>query len=172
MFDDTHWCFFRIWDRYWDIKECKYKCRYPCVGNILSGGGASSSIVCIVIFGYVVGYDKDSGGNPYKLSKSDHRGYSTEKHRRDVVKTVVRRGVEVICNLDSGQIHRPQTGDGVALYVLKTDLWSLWKEARFQDRGAEEETVVEVIGDMWITRGHACGGLMGGQLMQGLWDTP
>ena len=132
IFDDTHRCFCRIWDRYWDIREWTYKCRYPCSGNILSGGGAISSIVCIVIVGYVGGYEKGSGGNPYKLSKTDHRGEGTDKHRWDVVNTVVRRGVEVIFNLYSGHIHRPHTGDGGALDLLKTDLWSLWKEARFQ----------------------------------------
>ena len=46
--------------------------RYPCVGNILLGGGASGSVLWIGIVSHVRGDDKDGGGNPYKLPKAYH----------------------------------------------------------------------------------------------------
>ena len=45
---------------------------YPCVGNVLMGGGGSVSVVRIRILGHVVGDDDYCGGNSYKLTKVYH----------------------------------------------------------------------------------------------------
>ena len=45
---------------------------YPCVHNVLLGGGVGGSVVQIVITGHVGGNDKDVEGNLYKLLNTYH----------------------------------------------------------------------------------------------------
>ena len=96
--------------------------RYPSVGNVLSGSGASISIVWIGIVGPVGGNANEGGGNPYKLPKEYHREEGSEKQRRDVVNTDGPRGVEGGWNSDSVRINCPHTGDGVTVGGFKTNI--------------------------------------------------
>ena len=94
--------------------------RYPCVRNYLLGGGASGSVVQIVIVVHVGDDDKYGGGNSYKITKSYHMEEGAEKHIWDVGDTGGRRGIEGIWNEYSGQIQQLQAGDGGAVGSSKT----------------------------------------------------
>ena len=96
--------------------------RYPCVGNVLLGGGASGSILWIRIMSHVRGDDEDGGGNPYNLPKAYNEEEGTEKHIWDVGDTGGRRGVEGSWNADIGHMNRPQEGDGVTGGGSKTNI--------------------------------------------------
>ena len=68
--------------------------RYPSVGNVLSGSGASISIVWIGIVGPVGGNANEGGGNPYKLPKEYTGEEGMEKYIRDVGDTGEMKSVE------------------------------------------------------------------------------
>ena len=53
---------------------------YLCVGNVLSGGGTSGSIVWTGIVGPVGFNDKYVKGNPYKIPTAYCGEYGAEKH--------------------------------------------------------------------------------------------
>ena len=88
----------------------------------ISGIGASSSVVQILIVGHDGGNYEDIGGNPYKLPKEFHGEDGAEKHRQDVSNTGSRRGVQGIWNADSGHIHHPQEGEGGTVGGFKTNI--------------------------------------------------
>ena len=104
--------------------------RYQCVGNDLSVGGASGSVVRPIIMVHVRVNGGDSGRNPYNLPKSDHEEEGAEKHIWDVDNNGRRRVIEGILNEDSGHIHHPQAGGGGAVGVFKTAILSLCTESR------------------------------------------
>ena len=78
--------------------------KFPCIGNVLLGGGTSVHVVWIVIVVYVGGDDKYGGGKTYKLPKVYHVEEGPEKHIRNVGNTDVQRGVEGRCNSYIGHI--------------------------------------------------------------------
>ena len=69
-----------------------------------------------------MGYDDYGGGNPHKNATSDHREEGAEKHRRDVVDTGVRRGVEGIWNSENNHTHFPLAGYGSTVDGFKTNI--------------------------------------------------
>ena len=137
-------------------------CRYPCVGNVLSGGGVTSSVVRIGIVGHVRGDNEDGGGKPFNFLKADQGQEGAEKHRWEMGDTGRQRGVDSIWNVDSGHIHWRQEGDSVAVGGSKTNLWSICMGETFQGRGEVEENVVVARGSGGSSQGQAVGGLTGG----------
>ena len=57
-----------IWEMY-----CDGGCRYPCVGNFLSGVGTICYSGRLIILVHDGGDDNNAGGEPYKLPNAYYR---------------------------------------------------------------------------------------------------